>query len=130
MTQTLANTVALVTGASSGIGAATAKALAADGASVALLARRADRLAELKAEIESAGGTALVVPADVTDAEQVAAAVQRTVAEFGRLDILVNNAGLMQSAPRGRCSIAGLGSAWWPSIFRASCTPRAPRFHT
>lgn len=96
---TLAHTAALVTGASSGIGAATAKALAAEGAAVALLARRGGRLAQLKDEIESAGGTALVATADVTDAEQVAAAVQRTVAEFGRLDTLVNNAGLMQSAP-------------------------------
>lgn len=96
---TLAHTAALVTGASSGIGAATAAALAAEGAAVALLARRGDRLADLKGEIESAGGTALVVTADVTDAEQVAAAVQRAVAEFGRLDTLVNNAGLMQSAP-------------------------------
>jgi NADP-dependent 3-hydroxy acid dehydrogenase YdfG len=99
MTGTLTQTVALVTGASSGIGAATAKALAAEGAAVALLARRAERLADLKAEIESSGGTALVVPADVTDAEQVAAAVAQTIAELGRLDILVNNAGLMQSAP-------------------------------
>jgi NADP-dependent 3-hydroxy acid dehydrogenase YdfG len=99
MTGKLTQTVALVTGASSGIGAATAKALAAEGAAVALLARRADRLAELKADIESDGGTALVVPADVTDAEQVASAVRQTVAELGRLDILVNNAGLMQSGP-------------------------------
>lgn len=99
MTPTLADTVALVTGASSGIGAATAKALAAEGAAVALLARRAERLAELKGEIEFAGGTALVVPADVTDAEQVSAAVQRAVAELGRLDTVVNNAGMMQSAP-------------------------------
>ncbi|OBI13244.1 oxidoreductase [Mycobacterium sp. E2327] len=96
---TLAKTVALVTGASSGIGAATAKALAAEGAAVALLARRADRLADLKAEIESVGGTALVVTADVTDAEGVSAAVQRTVAELGRLDTVVNNAGLMRSGP-------------------------------
>ena len=99
MTPTLAGTAALVTGASSGIGAATAKALAAEGAAVALVARRAGRLAELQADIESAGGTALVVAADVTDAEQVSAAVQRTVAELGRLDTVVNNAGLMQSAP-------------------------------
>ena len=99
MTGKLTQTAALVTGASSGIGAATALALAAQGAAVALLARRAERLADLKTEIESAGGTALVLPADVTDAEQVASAVQRTVAELGRLDILVNNAGLMQSAP-------------------------------
>ncbi|ETB38522.1 oxidoreductase [Mycobacterium avium 11-0986] len=72
---------------------------------MALLARRADRLAELQAEIECSGGTALVVPADVTDAERVAAAVQRTVAEFGRLDILVNNAGLMQSGPATEASL-------------------------
>jgi NADP-dependent 3-hydroxy acid dehydrogenase YdfG len=99
MTGTLEHTAALVTGASSGIGAATAKALAAQGAAVALLARRADRLIEVKDEIESTGGTALVVPANVTDAEQVASAVQRTVEELGRLDILVNNAGLMHSGP-------------------------------
>ncbi|MCV7199151.1 SDR family NAD(P)-dependent oxidoreductase [Mycobacterium angelicum] len=96
MTATLADTAALVTGASSGIGAATAKALAGQGAAVALLARRADRLQDLKSDIESAGGTALVVPADVTDAAQVAAAVERTVAELGRLDTLVNNAGLIR----------------------------------
>jgi NADP-dependent 3-hydroxy acid dehydrogenase YdfG len=105
MTGILANTAALVTGASSGIGAATAKALSEQGAAVALLARRADRLTELKNEIESAGGTALVVSADVTDAEQVASAVQRTVAELGRLDTLVNNAGLMQSGPAAEASL-------------------------
>ena len=65
--------MALVTGASSGIGAATARAMAAQDAAVALLARRADRLHELMAEIEAAGGTALAMPADVTDDEQVAA---------------------------------------------------------
>ncbi len=105
MTPTLAGTVALVTGSSSGIGVATARALAAQGAAVALLARRAERLAELKSEIEAAGGTALVVPADVSDAEQVAAAVQRTVAELGRLDTLVNNAGTMQSGPADQASL-------------------------
>ena len=96
MTEILAGTVALVTGASSGIGAATARALAAEGAAVALLARRADRLDELKAEIEAAGGTALSTVADVTDAEQVAAAVAATVGKLGRLDTLVNNAGLLR----------------------------------
>jgi NADP-dependent 3-hydroxy acid dehydrogenase YdfG len=99
VTKTLAGTAALVTGASSGIGAAAAKALAAEGAAVALLARRADRLDELKADIESSGGTALAVPADVTNAEQVAAAVHRVVGELGRLDTVVNNAGLMRMAP-------------------------------
>lgn len=96
MTPPLAHTVALVTGASSGIGAATATALAASGAAVALLARRAERLRDLQAHIESEGGTALVVPADVTDADEVSAAVQHTVAKLGRLDIVVNNAGLMR----------------------------------
>jgi NADP-dependent 3-hydroxy acid dehydrogenase YdfG len=96
MTGTLAGTVALVTGASSGIGAATAHALAAEGAAVALLARRADRLQALKIEIESFGGSALLVPADVTDAHQVAQAVEGAVNEFGRLDIVVNNAGLIR----------------------------------
>ncbi len=105
MSPTLAGTVALVTGTSSGIGAATARTLAAQGAAVALLARRAERLAELKSEIEAAGGTALVVPADVTDAEQVGAAVRRTVAELGRLDTLVNNAGTMQSGPADQASL-------------------------
>jgi NADP-dependent 3-hydroxy acid dehydrogenase YdfG len=99
MTAVLVGTAALVTGASSGIGAATAKALAAQGAAVALLARRADRLADVRVDIESAGGTAVVAAADVTDADEVSAAVQRIVAELGRLDTVVNNAGLMQSAP-------------------------------
>ena len=96
MTKTLAGTVALVTGASSGIGAATARALAAEGAAIALLARRADRLDELKAEIEAAGGTAVAISADVTDAEQVATAVEQTIGELGRIDTLVNNAGLLR----------------------------------
>jgi NADP-dependent 3-hydroxy acid dehydrogenase YdfG len=96
MTRTLAGTVALVTGASSGIGAATARALASEGAAIALLARRAERLDELKTEIEGAGGTAVAVSADVTDAEQVADAVAATVGELGRIDTLVNNAGLLR----------------------------------
>lgn len=105
MTPALAGTTALVTGASSGIGAATAKALAAQGAAVALLARRAERLQDLKADIESNGGTALLVPADVTDADAVATAVQRAVEEFGRLDTLVNNAGTMQMGPAAEASL-------------------------
>ena len=96
MTKTLAGTVALVTGASSGIGAATARALAAEGAAIALLARRADRLDELKAEIEAAGSTAVAISADVTDTVQVATAVEQTVGELGRIDTLVNNAGLLR----------------------------------
>ncbi len=92
-------TVALVTGASSGIGEATARMLAARGAAVAIVARRADRLAALAAEIESGGGRALAIEADVTDREQAEAAVARTVEELGRLDVLVNNAGVMLLGP-------------------------------
>jgi NADP-dependent 3-hydroxy acid dehydrogenase YdfG len=100
MTQpSLTGTVALVTGASSGIGAATARALAAQGAAVALAARRKDRLDELAAEIKKAGARALVLQTDVTDAGQATAAVEAAVRELGRLDILVNNAGVMLLGP-------------------------------
>jgi hypothetical protein len=87
--------VALITGASSGIGEATAEALAGEGASVALAARREDELRSLADRIESEGGETLVVPTDVTDEEQVREMVEETVEEFGRLDVLVNNAGVM-----------------------------------
>jgi NADP-dependent 3-hydroxy acid dehydrogenase YdfG len=99
MESKLTGTVALVTGASSGIGAATARRLADHGASVALVARRLDRLDALAAEIDQAGGTALVVDADITDRTQAEAAVQQTVERFGGLDTLVNNAGLMLLGP-------------------------------
>jgi NADP-dependent 3-hydroxy acid dehydrogenase YdfG len=99
MTSKLTGTVALVTGASSGIGEATARRLAEDGASLALVARRRDRLEALAAEIEKGGGTALVLEADITDRTQAEAAVQQMVQRFGRLDILVNNAGLMLLGP-------------------------------
>jgi NADP-dependent 3-hydroxy acid dehydrogenase YdfG len=95
----LTGTVALVTGASSGIGAATARELAEHGASVALVARRNDRLEDLAAEIEKAGGTTLVVEADIADRNQAEAAVEQVVERFGRLDTLVNNAGLMLLGP-------------------------------
>jgi len=99
MASKLTGTVALVTGASSGIGAATARRLAEHGASVALVARRRGRLEALAAEIDNAGGAALVVEADITDRAQAEAAVQQTVDRFGRLDTLVNNAGLMLLGP-------------------------------
>jgi len=99
MATRLTGTVALVTGASSGIGAATARRLAEHGASVALVARRGDRLDDLAAEIGKAGGTALAVAADITDRDRAEAAVRGTVEHFGRLDILVNNAGLMLLGP-------------------------------
>jgi len=99
MTQNLTGTVALVTGASSGIGEATAFALAQEGAAVALVARRRDRLEALARRIGDANGTALVIEADVTDQEQARQAVDTTVAELGRLDTLVNNAGVMLLGP-------------------------------
>lgn len=91
--------MALVTGASSGIGEATARALSSQGAAVALVARRAERLQSLGGEIADNGGTALPIEADVSEREQASAAVERTVAELGRLDVLVNNAGVMLLGP-------------------------------
>ncbi|MBS1894847.1 MAG: SDR family NAD(P)-dependent oxidoreductase [Actinobacteria bacterium] len=91
----LSGTVALVTGASSGIGEATARRLAAEGAAVAIAARRFDRLETLAREIEDAGGRAIAIESDVTDRAQAEALVERTVAELGRLDTVVNNAGVM-----------------------------------
>ncbi|ACZ77491.1 MULTISPECIES: SDR family NAD(P)-dependent oxidoreductase [Dickeya] len=99
MTSTLNGTVALVTGASSGIGHATALVLAAQGASVALVARRQERLEALVRQIEEVGGTAFAIPADITDRGQAEAAVQQVIDRFGHLDILVNNAGLMLLGP-------------------------------
>jgi NADP-dependent 3-hydroxy acid dehydrogenase YdfG len=95
----LDGTVALVTGASSGIGEATARALAARGAKVAVAARRLERLEKLAEEIGGEGHTALAIESDVTDQEQAIAAVERTVDELGRLDIAVNNAGQMLLGP-------------------------------
>ncbi len=95
----LAGTVALVTGASSGIGDATARELAGLGAAVAVVARRSDRLDALADDVRSGDGRALPIVADVTDRAQASEAVERTVAELGRLDILVNNAGVMLLGP-------------------------------
>jgi NADP-dependent 3-hydroxy acid dehydrogenase YdfG len=97
MPKRLEGTVALVTGASSGIGEATAVVLADEGATVALVARRRGRLEELAERIGA--GRALVIEADVTDQAQAEGAVARTVDELGRLDTLVNNAGVMLLGP-------------------------------
>ncbi|MGI8825865.1 MAG: SDR family NAD(P)-dependent oxidoreductase [Chloroflexota bacterium] len=99
MTGRLDGTVALVTGASGGIGAATALALADQGSAVALAARRTDRLETLASTIRGKGGRALVLEADVTDRNQAAGVVEQVVAQLGRLDTLVNNAGVMLLGP-------------------------------
>jgi NADP-dependent 3-hydroxy acid dehydrogenase YdfG len=95
----LAETVSLVTGASSGIGHATALALAAEGSAVALVARRRDRLQQVAEAITEHGGAVLIITADLTAPDQAAEAVERAVGQFGRLDIVVNNAGVMYSGP-------------------------------
>ena len=88
--------VAVITGASSGIGEATARALAADGHRVALLARRADRIQALATEL---GDHAIAIEADVTDRDSITAAAARVKTELGGADILINNAGVMLLAP-------------------------------
>ncbi|MFZ0042473.1 MAG: SDR family NAD(P)-dependent oxidoreductase [Solirubrobacteraceae bacterium] len=97
--QELKGTVALVTGASSGIGEATALALAQQGAAVVIAARRKDRLDDLAGRLADSGAEVLAVEADVSSHEQAEALVQRTVDELGRLDTLVNNAGVMLLGP-------------------------------
>lgn len=99
MSTSLEGTTALVTGASGGIGAATAVSLAAQGANVALVARRKDRLDGVAEQIRAAGGTALAVEADITDQAQAAGAVEQAVQAFGGLNTLVNNAGVMLLGP-------------------------------
>ena len=100
--------VAVITGASSGIGEATAEALAAKGAAVVVAARREERLDALVERIQNSGGRTLAVSCDVTDEGQAHDLVRRAVEEFGRVDILVNNAGVMLLSQVGK----GLSDQW------------------
>ncbi|MGH9713521.1 MAG: 3-oxoacyl-[acyl-carrier-protein] reductase [Candidatus Acidiferrales bacterium] len=113
----LKDKVALVTGASQGIGRATARTLAVAGAKVAVAARNTEKLASLVAEIESAGGAALAVPMDVADAAQVKAGFQQTLAKFGRLDILVNNAAITRDTLALRMKLED-----WEAVLRTNLT--------
>ncbi len=113
----LGEKVALVTGASQGIGRATALALARAGARVAAAARRTEKLAAVVAEIGSAGGEALAVPMDVADATQVKAGFQQVLNRFGRLDILVNNAGITRDGLAVRMKPED-----WEAVLRTNLT--------
>ena len=95
---TLSESVAVVTGASSGIGEATARALSRSGCSVVLAARREERLEAIAADLD---GETLVVPTDVSDPDDAESLVERTTAAFGGIDILVNNAGIARGGPVG-----------------------------
>ena len=95
----LTGKIALVTGASSGIGHASARLLAKQGASVVVAARRIEKLEELVSQIKSAGGKGLAVKMDVTQKQEIDDAVKKAVEAYGRLDILLNNAGVVESSP-------------------------------
>jgi len=113
----LKDKVALVTGASQGIGRATALALAEAGAKVAVAARNTEKLAALVAEIEGRGGAALAVPMDVADAAQVKTGFQAVLAKFGRLDILVNNAAITRDTLALRMKLED-----WDAVLRTNLT--------
>jgi 3-oxoacyl-[acyl-carrier protein] reductase len=113
----LKDKVALVTGASQGIGRAISVALAGAGAKVAVAARTADKLASLVAEIEAAGGEALAVPMDVADSVQVKSGFQQTLAKFGKLDILVNNAAITRDTLALRMKLDD-----WDAVLRTNLT--------
>ena len=113
----LKDKVAIVTGASQGIGRATALALAEAGARVAVAARNTEKLAALDVEIQAAGGTALVVPMSVADAGEVRAGFQQVLAKFGRLDILVNNAAITRDTLALRMKLED-----WDAVLRTNLT--------
>lgn len=114
----LTDKVAIVTGASSGIGEATARLFASEGASVVLSARREALLDTLADDIASAGGTAIAVPGDITDAAVASALVETAVSRFGGLDIAFNNAGTMQEA----APTADTTAATWAATLEANLT--------
>ena len=105
MTEGIKDKIVVVTGASSGLGEATARLLSEQGATVVLGARRADRLQSLAKDLEVRGGKALAVTTDVIQREQVKALVDAAVQSYGRIDVMINNAGLMPQAPLERLKV-------------------------
>ncbi len=105
MENTIKGKVVVITGASSGMGEATAKHLSALGATVILGARRADRIEKLANEIRDKGGKALAIAMDVTQRDQVKRMVDATVEQFGRVDVILNNAGIMPLSPMERLNV-------------------------
>ncbi len=105
MSNNIAGKVVVITGASSGLGEATARLLVAQGASVALGARRVDRLRSLADELTAGGGKALAVATDVVHRDQVRRLVDTAVQTYGRIDVMINNAGLMPQAPLERLRV-------------------------
>ena len=97
--------VVVITGASSGLGAATARLLSAEGANVMLGARRVDRIQSLADELNAKGGKAIAIATDVTDHDQVKNLVDAAVQKYGRIDVMINNAGLMPHSPLERLKI-------------------------
>jgi NADP-dependent 3-hydroxy acid dehydrogenase YdfG len=125
MSGSLAGRVALVTGASSGIGQAAAIALAEAGASVAVSARRADRLQELVSKIEAVGAKALALPGDIADEKVATSIVAETVKQFGRLDILVNSAGIIQAGNVENADIDEWRRVFEVNLIGSLCTCKA-----
>ncbi len=113
----LSGQVAIVTGASQGLGKSVAMGLAINGATVACMARNAEKLASTVADIEAAGGKAVAVPCDVTDREATTAAIKKVAEDHGRLDILVNNAGITRDK-----LMRGMSDEEWDSVIATNLT--------
>ncbi|MEM6468133.1 MAG: 3-oxoacyl-[acyl-carrier-protein] reductase [Planctomycetota bacterium] len=113
----LSGQIAIVTGASQGLGKAVALGLAANGAMVACVARNAEKLAAVVSEIQAAGGKAAAVPCDVTDREATDAAIKKIAEDHGRLDILVNNAGITRDK-----TMRGMSDEEWDSVISTNLT--------
>ena len=105
MSNNIEGKVVVITGASSGLGEATARHLSAQGATVVLGARRTDRIEALAGELSASGGKALAIATDVTHCDQVERLVDAGAQTYGRIDVMINNAGLMPQAPLDRLKI-------------------------